>query len=101
MRPQYATKIKIKKLQLEEQQFKEKIARCCPWKASLGVHVVALSKICQADWLAIGGEGVKPQPFLVRATLSSFSHPSHLEILVLRLLCVLKFLILEDKTIFF
>ena len=69
--------------------------------ASLGVHVVALSKICQADWLAIGGEGVQPQPFLVRVTLSSFSHPSHLEILVLRLLCVLKFLILEDKTIFF
>ena len=42
---------------------------------SLGVHVVALSKICKADWLAIGGEGVQPQPFLVRATLSSFSEP--------------------------
>ena len=29
----------------------------------------------------------KPQQFLVRATFSSFSHPSHLGILVLRLLC--------------
>ena len=37
---------------------------------------------------------------MARATFSSFSHPSHLEILVFRLLCVFKFLILEDKAIF-
>ena len=37
------------------------------------------------------GEEGQPQKFLVRATFSSFSCPSHLEILVLRLLCVLMF----------
>ena len=46
-----------------------------------------------------GGEEGQTQQLLVRATFSSFSHPNHLEILVLRLLCVDKFLILEDKTI--
>ena len=46
------------------------------------------------------GEEGQPHQSLVRATFSSFSRPSHLEILVLRLLCVLKFPILEDKTIF-
>ena len=47
-----------------------------------------------------GGEEGQPQKFLVRATFSSFSRPSHLGILVLRLFCVKKFPILEDKTIF-
>ena len=47
------------------------------------------------------GEEGQPQQFLVRATFSSFSRPSHLEILVLWLSWVLKFLILEEKTIFF
>ena len=42
----------------------------------------------------------EPQQFLVRATFYPFSRPSQLGILVLRLLCVLKFTILEDKTIF-
>ena len=46
------------------------------------------------------GEEGQPQQILVRATLSLFSRPSHLEILVLRLVCVLKFLILEDKLFF-
>ena len=36
-----------------------------------------------------------------RKSSTTISRPSHLEILVLRFLCVLKFLILEDKTIFF
>ena len=45
-------------------------------------------------------EECQSQQFLVRATFSSFSRPSHLGILVLRLFCVLKFPILEDKTIF-
>ena len=48
----------------------------------------------------IGGEEGQPQQLLVRATFSSLSRPNHLEILVLRWLCVEKFLILEDKTIF-
>ena len=47
-----------------------------------------------------GGEEGQPQQLLVRATFSSFSRPNLLEILVLRLLCVERFLILEDKTIF-
>ena len=47
-----------------------------------------------------GGEEAQPQKFLVRATFSSFSRLSHLEILVLRLLCVFKFLNLENKAIF-
>ena len=34
------------------------------------------------------GEEDQPHQSLVRATFSSFSRPSHLEILVLRLLCV-------------
>ena len=46
------------------------------------------------------GEEGQPQQFLVRASFSSFSRPSHLGILVLRLFCVKKFSILEDKTIF-
>ena len=33
------------------------------------------------------GEEGQPQQLLVRATFSSFSHPNHLEILVLRLFC--------------
>ena len=37
---------------------------------------------------------------LVRTTFSSFSRPNHLGILALRLFCVKKFPILEDKTIF-
>ena len=45
------------------------------------------------------GEKGQPQQFLVRA-IFSFSRPSHLGVLVLRLFCVLKFPILEDKTIF-
>ena len=59
--------------------------------------------ILNSDKLTTDEQGRKgqPQQFLVRATFSSFSRPSHLEILVLRLFCVLKFLILEDKTIFF
>jgi len=51
------------------------------------------------EMLGRGEEG-QPQQFLVRATFSSFSRPSHLGILVLRLFCVKKFAILEDKTIF-
>ena len=47
-----------------------------------------------------GWEEGQPQQLLARATFSSFSRPNPLEILVLRLLCVEKFLILEDKTIF-
>jgi len=47
-----------------------------------------------------GGEEGQAQQFIVRATFSLFSRPSHLGILVLRILCVLKFPILEDKTIF-
>ena len=35
-----------------------------------------------------GGEEGPPQQFLVRATFSSFFLPSHLEILVLRLMCL-------------
>ena len=46
------------------------------------------------------GEEGQPQRFLVRATFSSFFRPSHLGTLVLRLFCVKKFPILEDKTIF-
>ena len=46
------------------------------------------------------GEEGQPQQFLVRATFSSFSRPSHIEFIVLRLLCVFKFLILEDEAIF-
>ena len=46
------------------------------------------------------GEEGQPQQFLVRATFSSFSRLSHLRILVLRLFCVKKFAVLEDKTIF-
>jgi len=45
-----------------------------------------------------GKEGL-PQQFLVRATLSSFPRPSHLEILVLSIF-FLKCLIFPDKTIF-
>ena len=48
-----------------------------------------------------GGEEGPPHQFLVRATFSSFSRPNHLEILVLWLLSVKKFLIIYDKTIFF
>ena len=47
-----------------------------------------------------GGEEGQPQKLLVRASFSSFDRPNHFEILILRLLCVEKFLILEDKTIF-
>ena len=47
------------------------------------------------------GEEGQLQQFFFRATFSSFSRPSHLEILVLWLLCVLKFLILEDIKLFF
>ena len=47
-----------------------------------------------------GDEG-QTQQFLVRATFTSFSRPSHIEILFLRLLCALKFLIHKDKTIFY
>ena len=47
-----------------------------------------------------GGEEGQPQQLLVRVTFSSFSRPNLLEILVLSLLCVEKFLNLEDKTIF-
>ena len=36
-----------------------------------------------------GGKEGQPQQFLVRATFSSFSRPSHLEILVLTTLCFL------------
>ena len=46
------------------------------------------------------GEEGQPQQLLVRATFSSFSRSNHHEIPVLRLLCVEKFQILEDKTIF-
>ena len=51
--------------------------------------------------LVIAGRGEEGQPrqSLVRTTLSSFSSPNHLGILVLRLFCVKKFPILEDKTI--
>jgi len=45
------------------------------------------------------GEEGQPQQFLVRATFSSFSRPSHLEILVLPIY-FFKCLILQDKTIF-
>ena len=48
-----------------------------------------------------GGEEGQAQQFIVRATFSLFSRPSHLGILVLRILCVLKFPILDYKTIFF
>ena len=42
-------------------------------------------------WLPVSrGEGGQPQQFVVRATFFSFSRPSHLEILVLRLICVWK-----------
>jgi len=47
-----------------------------------------------------GGKEGQPQQLLVRVTFSSFSRPNLLEILVLSLLCVEKFLNLEDKTIF-
>ena len=46
------------------------------------------------------GEEGQPQQLLIQAPFSSFSRPSHLEILVLRLLCIENFLILEDETIF-
>ena len=54
------------------------------------------------DWINRfrGGEEGQPQQFLVRATFSPFYRQSHLGILVLRLLCVLKFQILKDNTIF-
>ena len=45
------------------------------------------------------GEEGQPQQFLVRATFSSFSRLSHLEILVLPILFS-KILVLQDKTIF-
>ena len=48
----------------------------------------------------IRGEEGQPHQFLVRATFSSFSLPRHLGILVLRLLRVLEFPILEDKSFF-
>ena len=41
------------------------------------------------------GEEGQPQQFLVRATFSSFSRPSHLEILVLPILFS-KILVLQD-----
>ena len=49
---------------------------------------------------AKGGEEGQPHQSLVRTTFSSFSRPKHLGILVLRIFCVEKFPILEDKTIF-
>ena len=50
-------------------------------------------------YLMKGGEEGQPHQSLVRTTFSLFSRPSHLGILVLRLVCVTKFPILEDKTI--
>ena len=51
-------------------------------------------------WVKRGEEG-QPHQSLVQTTFSSFSRrPNHLGILVLRLFCVKKFPILEDKTIF-
>ena len=47
------------------------------------------------------GEEGQPHQSLVRTTFSSFFRPNHLGILVLRLFCVKKFPIIEDKTIFF
>ena len=46
------------------------------------------------------GEEGQPQQFLVRATFSSFSRPSHLVIFVLSISCVLKFPFLKDKIFF-
>ena len=51
------------------------------------------------DFKGYRGEEGQTQQFLVRATFSSIYRPSHLEILVLPLICVLKFLILDDKAI--
>ena len=54
-------------------------------------HLISLSKIdllIILDWLITREEEGPPQQFLVRATFSSFSSPSHLGILVHRLLCV-------------
>ena len=56
---------------------------------------------CENKSKCCRGEEGQPQQFLVQATLSSFSCSSHLGILVFRLLCVLKFPILEDTTIFY
>ena len=47
------------------------------------------------------GEEGQSKQFLVRATFSLFSRPSHRGSLVLRFLRVLKFQILEDKIIIF
>ena len=64
------------------------------------VRILSLKLGDQYDiYMGLGEEG-QTQQFLVRATFSSFSSSNHLEILVLRLLCVEKFLILEEKTIF-
>jgi len=46
------------------------------------------------------GEDGKPQQFPVQATFFSFFRQIRFEILVLRLLCIVKFIIFEDKTIF-
>ena len=52
------------------------------------------------QWGPAWGEEGQPQQFLVRAIFSFSCLVAHLEILVLRLLSVFKFLNLEDKTIF-
>ena len=73
-----------------------KIRACGKYSIPLNVQI----KIIELQSLNEGPEEGQPQHCLVRATFSSFSRPSHLEILVLRLLCVWKFLIFEYKTIF-
>ena len=47
------------------------------------------AKISTFMKIVVWGEEGQPQQFLVRATFSSFSRPSHLEILVLTTLCFL------------
>ena len=48
-----------------------------------------------------GGEEGQTQQLLVRATFSSFSHPNHLEIRVLRLFCVKSYQFLKIELFFF
>jgi len=62
---------------------------------SAGKFILLISPV-----FATQGEEGQPQQFLVRATFSSFSCPSHLENLILCFLCVFKFLNLENNAFF-
>ena len=66
--------------------------------AEVTIMIIKNKKYYEISTIYRGKEG-QPQQFLIQATFSSFSRPSQLEILALRLLCGFKFLILEDKSI--